>query len=164
MEKKWYQYPYVWFVIGIPATSVVMSMMLIYFAINGRDPMVVDDYYRRGKAINEVLTRDKLAAEMGLIAAIRINSKARLVALDIKAKSKLTLPDFIELKITHATLGELDQLIRLYKKQPGQYHGQLLVPGLQAGKWYLELGTKQWRVTAKTTLPNQEQILLHSSY
>lgn len=164
MEKKWHQYPYVWFVISIPATSVVISMVLIYFAVNGRDPMVVDDYYRKGKAINAVLTRDRLAAKMGLVAAVRINEKTDEVLLDIKAKNKLQLPDIIELKITHATLGDLDQLVRLYKKQSSQYRGQIVAPGLQAGKWYLELGTEQWRVTTRTTLPNQELIKLHSSF
>lgn len=160
MEKKWHQYPYVWFLIGIPATSVVLSMILIYFAINGRDPMVVDDYYRQGRAINEVLSRDKLAAELGVSATIYIDSKTSTVMLDVHSKDKLKLTDIFELKITHATRRDLDKIIRLYRTPSGQYRGQLTAPGLQAGKWYLELGTKEWRVTTKITLPNHKKIVL----
>ena len=164
MEKKWFQQPYVWFLISIPATSVVLSMILVYLAVSGRDPMVVDDYYRKGRAINEVLSRDRMAAEMGLTAAAGINYKTNKIKLVFQARNKLTLPEILELKITHATRGELDEIVRLYRSQPGLYQGQLPAQGLQAGKWYLELGTKQWRITTKTTLPNHGQITLQSSH
>jgi hypothetical protein len=164
MEKKWYQQPYVWFLISIPATSVVLSMVLIFLAVNGRDPMVVDDYYRKGKAINEVLMRDKMAAEMGLIAVVQIDNQSKTVNLDLQALTKFKLPEILELKITHATLGELDKIIRLYQIQPGKYQGQFAAPTLQAGNWYIELGTKKWRLTTKVILPSREKITLQASH
>jgi len=164
MEKKWFQQPYVWFLISIPATSVVLSMALLYLAINGRDPMVIDDYYKKGRAINEVLSRDKRAAEMGLTAVMDINYKTSKINFEFQARNKLTLPEILELKITHATRGELDETVRLYQSQPGLYQGQLPAQDLQAGKWYLELGTKQWRLTKRITLPNKKKITLQSSH
>ncbi len=164
MEKKWFQQPYVWFVISIPATAVILSMVLLYLAINGRDPMVVDDYYKKGRAINEVLSRDKRAAEMGLIAVMNINYKTNKINFEFQARNKLILPEILELKITHATRGELDQVVRIYQSQPGFYQGQLPERNLQAGKWYLELGTKQWRLTKRITLPNKKKITLQSSH
>jgi len=164
MEKKWFQQPYVWMLISIPATSVVLSMVFLYLAINGRDPMVVDDYYKKGRAINEVLSRDKRAAELGLTAAMDINNRTNKILLEFRANNKLTLPEILELKITHATRGELDETVRLYRSQPGLYQGQLPAQGLQAGKWYLELGTKQWRVTKKITLPNEKKIMFQPGH
>lgn len=164
MEKKWFQQPYVWFVISIPATAVVLSMILLYLAINGRDPMVVDDYYKKGRAINEVLSRDKRAAEMGLIVVLDIIQKTRKINLEFLEQNKHTLPEILELKITHATRGELDETVRLYQSRPGLYQGQLPERELQAGKWYLELGTKQWRMTKRITLPDDKKITLQSSH
>lgn len=160
VDKKWHQYPYVWFLISIPAASVILSMVLIYLAISGRDPLVVDDYYKQGRAINKALTRNKTASEMGLVANIVMDHETGKLGLELRAKNKTVLPEILELKITHATRGELDKIVRLYRAQPGHYQGQLPTQGLQPGKWYLELATMQWRISTAATLPDEKPITL----
>ncbi|MCK7576724.1 MAG: FixH family protein [Chromatiales bacterium] len=48
----WYREAMVWFVIAIPLTSVFTGFTMLYLAESGKDGMVVDDYYRKGKEIN----------------------------------------------------------------------------------------------------------------
>ena len=50
--KRWYAEPWVWLLIALPMTAVIGGMITIYLAVTTSDGLVVDDYYKRGKAIN----------------------------------------------------------------------------------------------------------------
>jgi hypothetical protein len=45
----------VWFVVAGPALVVVASMFTLYLAISHPDPVVDQDYYRKGVEINKTL-------------------------------------------------------------------------------------------------------------
>ena len=65
-KKPWYRQPLVWLVIAFPAIAVVGGISLLILSINIDTGVVVDDYYKKGKEINMVLTRDKKAIELGI--------------------------------------------------------------------------------------------------
>ena len=52
LKKPWYREPWVWLMIALPASAVVGGIITIYLAVSTSDGLVVDDYYKRGKAIN----------------------------------------------------------------------------------------------------------------
>jgi hypothetical protein len=68
--RPWYAEPWVWLIIAIPLTAVIVGMITIYLAVSTSDGLVVDDYYKRGKAINVDLARDRAAARYELRAQI----------------------------------------------------------------------------------------------
>ena len=51
----WWRFPHVWLVISGPAIVVVASFITFYLAAVGRDPVVDEDYYRKGIEINKTL-------------------------------------------------------------------------------------------------------------
>lgn len=51
----WWRFPHVWLVISGPAIVVVASFITFYLAAVGRDPVVDEDYYRKGMEINKTL-------------------------------------------------------------------------------------------------------------
>ena len=51
----WYRVPFVWLLISVPATSVVLGAIMITLAVLTDDGLVIDDYYQHGKHINQVL-------------------------------------------------------------------------------------------------------------
>ncbi|MGZ8270341.1 MAG: FixH family protein [Methylophilus sp.] len=53
-QKRWWQYGYVWLIIGGPLAVVVASFVTAYLAITRPDP-AIDDYYRKGIEINKTL-------------------------------------------------------------------------------------------------------------
>ena len=55
MTEPWYKVPFVWLVVGIPLSAVIMGGVILYFSIVSFDGLVVDDYYTEGKKINRVL-------------------------------------------------------------------------------------------------------------
>jgi uncharacterized protein len=53
-QKRWWQYGYVWLIIGGPLIVVIASFITAYLAITRPDP-AIEDYYRKGIEINKTL-------------------------------------------------------------------------------------------------------------
>lgn len=53
--QPWWRFPHVWLVISGPAVVVVASFITFYLAASGQDPVVDQDYYRKGIEINRTL-------------------------------------------------------------------------------------------------------------
>lgn len=54
-ERRWWQFGHVWLVISGPAVVVVASFVTLYLAAVGKDPVLDEDYYRKGVEINKTL-------------------------------------------------------------------------------------------------------------
>jgi hypothetical protein len=71
MQKKtldsvapWWKFGYVWMVVAGPAIVVVASFVTFYLAVTRPDPVVTEDYYRKGLEINKTLESDANAASL----------------------------------------------------------------------------------------------------
>ena len=56
----WYRFPLVWMVIGGPGLVVIASFATLWLALRTPDPVVDEDYYRKGVEINKTLADKKL--------------------------------------------------------------------------------------------------------
>ena len=65
----WYRQFWPWFLIALPGSVVIASLVTVYIAFSGADSLVVDNYYRDGLAINQVLEQDRRAEALGSPAA-----------------------------------------------------------------------------------------------
>lgn len=54
----WWKFGHVWLVIAGPAIVVVASFITLYLAVTRPDPVVTEDYYRKGIEINKTLGDD----------------------------------------------------------------------------------------------------------
>lgn len=63
--KPWWRYGYVWLVLSGPAVVVVASFVTFGLAASGADPIVSQDYYRRGVEINKQLARERALMPAG---------------------------------------------------------------------------------------------------
>ncbi len=54
--QPWWKFGHVWLVIAGPAIVVVASLVTVYLAVSGMDPVVDEDYYRKGLEINKTLS------------------------------------------------------------------------------------------------------------
>lgn len=61
--KPWWHYGYVWLIIAGPLLVIIAGFITLYLAISRPDPVVDEDYYRKGIEINKTLNerRDSLA-------------------------------------------------------------------------------------------------------
>ena len=58
-SKPWWKYPLVWMIIGGPLVVVVASIVTMVIAVRSPDPVVEEDYYRKGLNINQTLADEK---------------------------------------------------------------------------------------------------------
>lgn len=57
----WWRHGLVWMIIAGPATVVVAGIATIVLAVRQPDPLVAEDYYRRGIEINKTLAAQEEA-------------------------------------------------------------------------------------------------------
>ncbi|MEY2678312.1 MAG: hypothetical protein RLZ00_1004 [Pseudomonadota bacterium] len=58
-SKPWWKYGHVWLIISGPVIVIVAGFITLAIAIGTPDPVVADDYYRRGLDINKTLAAEK---------------------------------------------------------------------------------------------------------
>lgn len=133
-EQPWYKQFWPWALMVMPATAVVAGLYTYSLAASTSSGLVVDDYYKEGKAINRSLERGKHARELGLSAAMSVHGNAvRLVLGNPRIQGEQQL----QLKFSHATIPGRDQTIAVHKAEAGVWTGQIQT--LAAGKWFVDL-------------------------
>ncbi|ROZ75440.1 FixH family protein [Ramlibacter sp. WS9] len=60
-SAPWWRFPFVWMVIAGPAAVVLAGVATAFIAVRTPDPVVADDYYRRGIQINQTLAEQRKA-------------------------------------------------------------------------------------------------------
>ena len=155
--SHWRHHPWVWFLIAIPLSAVIMGFLMLALAIQSDSGLVVDDYYKQGKQINRSLARDRAASELGLAAVLRIDPLEQSVSVHIEPFPEILTREIIHLSFIHATRPGLDQAVQL-ERSGGSLIGSLRPLG--AGRWNLSLHTDSWRLTGSLYAPQQSEIEL----
>ena len=142
--RPWYREKYVWLVIFFPVMSICMGITTIVLAVNSYDGLVVDDYYKRGMAINEVLARDERADELGLSVNLDWHSQASKLAVEISANNDFAYPETVQAKLMHSTRGGMDQSVTMEYAGNGRY--LTTVKPLAPGHWHVQISSGDWRL------------------
>lgn len=121
--EPWYRQFWPWFLIAIPAISMVAGITMIVVSLKGADQMVIDDYYKEGLAINENLALDEYASERGLGATVRFDLETGEVFVE-SLRGDYDWPDTLQLRLLHPMAQELDQTVILARGYSG-YRGDL---------------------------------------
>lgn len=147
--KPWYRYGWVWFLIGIPATSVIVGSIYIYISVTMADSLVADDYYREGRAINQRLEKDEAAVTKGIRVAgsiVSLNESQMRIRVEFTAPSAEPRPEFLRIRMSHPTIDHLDVTGTLMPV--GRQHYETAVPAIAPGRWHVQIedGQSTWRV------------------
>jgi hypothetical protein len=154
----WYRQFWPWFLISLPAATVVAGLITLYLAASGSDSLVKDDYYKHGLAINQDLARVNRARELGIEADLSydplkgvIRVTAARVAVDMQQMS---------LRLTHATRSDLDQAVTLDRQPNAGFEASVLPLG--PGKWHVDLlpASAEWRLSGRLSVPEQTRLEL----
>ena len=159
--KPWYKQFWPWFVIAIPASSVIAGILLVIIAVNHPASMVKDDYYKDGLAINQILEKRQLAKDMGIQADVSLTDSR----LQIVLKSEQPIDDSLFLDFRHATLAERDFTLALKQMANGVYFVDLTDdegPFKTQGKWHVTLRphSEQWELEEIWILPTKNRLTL----
>ena len=154
----WYREPWPWILISGPAIVIAAGVYTLYLAVIRADPLVVDNYYKEGLAINRVLARDHLALQRGYRAVVMLNERRSLVRVQLTGTE---LPAELNVHFIHPTKSGLDRRVVAQQIQPGLYEVSLQLA--DAGRWDIELGDvqRQWRLTGDWH-PTEDRFVLEA--
>ena len=167
-NKPWFRHPLVWMMIAIPFSAIIMGVVMIWLALDTDDGLVADDYYKQGLAINDVISRDKKAAELGLSAVIEFDNSTGLIKLQFEKGALVSYPATLPLHLQHATRENSDILVTLEHGIGDQYIGHTK-QAVTEGVWYFKLsGTAEdaaeWKLNARSHVRSKNTIRLESGY
>lgn len=153
-SKPWYREPWPWLLAIMPITAVIAGGITLWFAITTNDGLVVDDYYKQGKAINQTLERDQLAKSLGLTA--QLQAEGKFLRLQLNGRLQ-TPPGNLNLLILHPTRTGDDHSVTL-SWDGASYSGQL--PQLSGAHYRVQLTPEigKWRLTGEL-VPGKEATL-----
>lgn len=57
--EPWWKFGHVWLVIAGPCVVVVAGIVTAVIAMSSPDPLLTEDYYRKGVEINKTLNKEK---------------------------------------------------------------------------------------------------------
>ncbi len=158
MVKPWYKQFWPWFLIILPLTVVIWTVITVIVFANNSVSLVTEDYYKKGKGINIDLTKINVAKELGLNATVHSEGSMVIIEFD---KGQLAHFPAIQAMFAHRTLPDRDfsQLITADAK--GIY--RLTLDNELQGPWFIELAPHdgQWLVQGRVTFPSSSTALMN---
>ncbi len=154
-EEPWYKQGWPWFLLALPATAVVAGFITLWIAVESWDGLVVDDYYKEGKAIHMTLARSQRAHELGLAAGVGIRAEGIRVALT--TGEGVRPPPTVVVTLSHPTRAGHDQVL-LLKGSNGVFTGP--IEPVSAGRWLIQIEdeSRTWRMNGTAYLPAETEI------
>jgi len=155
MNRPWYKEFWPWFLIAVPVATLIMGGVLLNLAISTEDSLVIDDYYKEGKAINASLDKEAVAKRMNITTALTIDNGS--IALEFHSG----IPkegNAVKLSFYHVTLEERDTTVLLTRDANGLYRG--FVEDDLNGKWRVSLTPidESWKIQNILVLPQTDAI------
>ena len=160
-KSKWYRFPMVWLVIAIPLSAVIVGFIMLTISIKTFDGLVEDDYYKKGKEINQLLARDEFATSNGIHADVSIDDVTGIVVIDLESTGDYPFPQILGLSLLHPTQSKKDVKLLLKQGPDGRYYSELLQP-LSHGRWYFRVSEPNWRLQKLISWPEGSAFELNS--
>ncbi|MER2493034.1 FixH family protein [Catenovulum sediminis] len=156
--RPWYKEPWPWVLIAIIVLPMLVAAVRMSIYSEYQVEMVVDDYYKKGKAINQEFDRETLARDYGI--AIFAEVSDQQILLDVNRNQKAPQIASLIVSFYHSTQSHKDQQVMATARADGIFSADLLKA--TEGKWQLtiEPHDKSWKVQKVVQLPHQGKILI----
>ncbi len=145
LAKPWYREPWPWLLMAGPGIVVVAGFYTLWLAIESDDGLVADDYYKRGLAINQTLSRATRAEQLTLVGRAELGVDS--VRLTLTGAG--VLPATLRLRLVHPTRAVADQVLEVRAVNPGIYAGALAAPVAGRRVLMLEDMANTWRLAGE---------------
>ena len=157
MVKPWYKQFWPWFLIMLPMTVVVWTIITVIVFSNNSVSLVTEDYYKKGKAINIDISKINVARDLELSAAVSSENNDVVISFN---KGQLKHYPAITALFAHRTLPDRDFTKLLTSDAGGQY--RLTLDKSLQGPWFIELTPhdEQWLIQGRVTFPTEANVEL----
>lgn len=148
----WYKHRWPWLLMAGPVAVLIAGFITMWISFSGADALVVDDYYKQGKAINQDLRRDRTAASLGLSLSLRYDVAAGVLVGQLHGT---TSEAPLNLLLVHPTVPEKD--IRLVATPDRSGVFSVALPLLERARWRVQMedAARSWRLHGEWVWPLQ---------
>jgi hypothetical protein len=151
----WYKHRWPWLLMLGPFVVLVAGFVTMWISFSGADALVVDDYYKQGKAINQDLRRDRVASTLGLQLSLSYDAASGNV---VGAMKGLTNQSSLTLLLVHPTVPQKDKRMVVTPDTEGKFSVSL--PMLERAHWQVQIEDveRSWRLQGDWSWPQQHTI------
>jgi hypothetical protein len=150
--KPWYRQFWPWFLISLPGAVVVASMVTIYLAVETKDGLVQDDYYKKGLGIHKDAAKTATARQLNIQAKLTYEPETGEIVV---ALNEAAIGQVQQLHLTafHPTRDNRDQVVDLSRLDGRTFRGTLLA--LEPANWRMSIEPPggQWRISGRLAVP-----------
>ncbi|TVP87648.1 MAG: nitrogen fixation protein FixH [Thioalkalivibrio sp.] len=157
----WYKQFWPWFVITPPLVGIMLGVILVTAATHDPDGLVIGDYSKEGRGINQSIERARFATQLGLAADVEIEDGRVWVQLE----SNPMIPrQELELRFVHPTRDQFDQH-RVLNHDPVRNRYYADIEALQSALWYvyIEPTDGAWRLRGRKAEFDSREVRLEPS-
>ena len=149
----WFRHPEPWLLFAAPIAAVIAGGITWWIAAHTNNSLVVDDYYKQGKAINQDLRRDRVAASMGLSLTLRFDVATGTLLGPVRGIDNTAA---LSLLLVHPTVPAKDR--RMVAVPDAQGNFSIALPLLERALWQVQLedSARTWRLHGNWAWPQQQ--------
>ena len=157
----WYKHRWPWFLMIGPALVLVAGAITAWLAVSRPDALVVGDYYKQGKAINQDLRRDRVAGSLGLAFTARHDARSGRLQGRLESFGKPVVAPF-HIRLAHPTQPGKDLVLEALPDAQGSFSAAL--PVLEPTHWQvvLEGARRDWRLAGSWSPAKQETLRIRA--
>lgn len=151
----WYRHRWPWLLMAGPFAVLVAGFITMWISFSGADALVVDDYYKQGKAINQDLRRDQAAAALGLSASVGYDAAGGVLSGQLAGAPNVRV---VKLLLVHPTVPAKDLRFSVQLSRSGMFSVDL--PLLERAHWQVQMEDtgRDWRLHGNWSWPEQRSI------
>jgi hypothetical protein len=151
--KPWYRQFWPWFVIALPAASVIGGLTTLWISLQTTDSLVV----RAGDGVRNATDRrteaERFATRAGLAARVDIDRNTGTVSAVMRSGDLGTVPPALEFELSHPAFADRDRTITLVKAMPDTAGNPVWVghfTTMPEGRFYAALTSGDtWRLSGE---------------
>ncbi|WP_025820359.1 FixH family protein [Shewanella marina] len=153
----WYKQFWPWFLIVLPLCVVIASFTTLKIAIDHADPLVAEDYYKDGKAINMDLRKSKYAKQLGMQYSFTMSGNQIVISQHGGPEYNTAL----KIAFYHPTIAERDFEQMVTADTNRNYRIDLAEPLTGAWEVRLESYDSTWRIHQRINIAPEQVFWLN---
>jgi len=151
--QPWYRQFWPWFIIALPAASVIGGLTTLWIALQSTDSLVLNSADGVRNASDRQIAAERFASEAGLTALVAINPETGAVSAVIRSGDLDAEPETLDFELSHPAFADRDQAITLTRAMPDEAGNPVWVghfARVPQGRFYAVLRSgNAWRLTAE---------------
>jgi hypothetical protein len=158
----WYRHRWPWLLMLGPIIVVLAGIHTTWLAFTQQDALVVDDYYKQGKAINQDLRRDRVALARGMAAQLRYDAASGRLTGSVTSAGQ-PYSGAIAIRLVHSTQPDKDLALTAQADSQGNF--AIALPMLEIARWQVlvEGAARDWRLHGVWGWPREREIGLDAA-